>query len=130
MARKADKKEPLLAALDAADAAIHGEGSPEDRVARALVSLADGLAEMLATSDTRPRSGIPAQQVLDRFRLSQSERIAEIRSLATEATGSKPARLAGISGRARSATKSAVRSEVKKRRVRRGNEEDSPGGEG
>lgn len=126
-------KQPLLAALDAADEAIHGDGPPEERVARALIVLADGLAAMLAESDRRSltlRRGTGARQVLDRFRNSQTKEIAKIRLLATEACASPRMDLSGISGRARKATRTTVRDEVRKRRVRRGDRSDTPGGEG
>ena len=124
------KHHPLLSALDAAEEAIHAKGSPTERMARALVSLADGLTAILADSDGALRSGSGAQQVLDRHRESQTKRIAEIRSLAIEAAGGKRSGLSGVSGRARSATRSVVRTEVKKRRIRRGSGGDAPGGQG
>lgn len=123
---------PLHEALAAAEAAIRSNASPAARVAAALAVLADGLAKVLADSDTsssRASAAAGTNQALARHRQSQDDRIAEIRKASSDAEGASMAELGELSTGARTSAKSALRSQVRKLRLRRRSGEDGPGGE-
>ena len=126
-------KHPLMAALAAADAAIHADAPPAERVATALTILADGLATMLASSDasSRMRGGnVGNKQIMRRHGRFQDDRIAEIRQASRDASGSRRDQLPALYDRARSSTRAALRTQVKKLRIDRRTHKDAPGGEG
>lgn len=121
-----------MAALAAADAAIHADAPPAERVASALAILADGLATMLASSDASSRTGgaAGAKQIMRRHGRFQDDRIAEIRQASRDAVGSRRDQLPALYDQARSSTRAALRSQVKKLRIDRRTRKDAPGGEG
>jgi hypothetical protein len=126
------KDHPLHSALAAAEAAIKSDSAPAARVAAALLILADGLATMLAASDVSSTrvSAIPGtNQALRRLGVSQDRRIAEIRIISSQAKGAASGELRRMSKKARASTKAALRTQVRKLRLRRRSDDDGPGGE-
>ena len=105
-----------------------GEAGPRWAFVRALHELTDALRALFIRSD----AGTPARRggPHDRFSRSQERNFAEIRRISDEAKQDTASNLDAGGRAARSEALRACRTQVRKVRIGREDDSDSPGGEG